>query len=151
MIPLEEKIINKLLVYIYKDKKDTSIIRIDIDNVVKVLSDSGYILLRSDFEKNLDIVLNKHIVGKLAVGPGTAYTICKAIIELANKLHIDQRKLLDMVLNNNTEEDAVALQKRIDEWRKEYYGSLPRDHKEQLLKSLEGRLRPDVLEKIRRS
>lgn len=151
MISKEEKIINKLLVYIYKDKKDTSVIRIDIDNVVKVLSDNGYILMRSDFEKNLDSLLNKHVVGKLAVGPGTAYTICKAIMELANKLHIDQRRLLDIVLNSNTEEDAIALQKRIAQWRKEYYGSLSGKDKEQLLKSLEGRLRPDVLEQIRRS
>lgn len=151
MISKEEKIINKLLGYIYKDKKDTSVIRIDIDNVVKVLSDSGYILMRSDFEKNLDTLLNKHVVGKLSVGPSTAYTICKAIMELANKLHIDQRRLLDIVLNSNTEEDAIALQKRINQWRKEYYGSLSGKDKEQLLKSLEGRLRPDVLEQIRRS
>lgn len=151
MISKEERIINQLLGCIYKDIKDKSVIRVNLENVANILSTNGYLLPKNEFEKGLEDLLNKHIVGKMIVGPGTQYTIAKAIIELANIMHIDESKLMKHILENNTPEDAVAMQKRIDEWRKDYYGSMSSKQRESLASNLEGRLRPDVLEKIRRA
>lgn len=151
MISKEERIINLLLGCIYKDAKDKSVIRVHLENVVNILSNNGYLLPKKEFEQGLEDIFNKHIVGKMSVTSGTQYTIAKAIIELANIIHIDEQKLMRHILENNTPEDAIAMQKRIDEWRKTYYGNMPRKERETLTSNLEGRLRPDVLEKIRKA
>jgi len=151
MISREERIINLLLGCIYKDAKDKSVIRVHLENVVNVLSNNGYLLPKKEFEAGLEEIFNKYIVGKMTVNPGTQYTIAKAIVELANIVHIDEQKMMRHILENNTPEDALAMQKRIDEWRKQYYGSMPKNQRETLATSLEGRLRPDVLEKIRKA
>lgn len=150
MIQLKSRIINQLLSRIYVDKKDISLIRVDVDNVGIILSNHGYNLPNIKFEKNLEHMLNAKLVGA-NVTEGLKYAIANLIIDLADKMHIEETEVMKYLMENNTEEDVAELQSKIKDWRKEHYGSMNASEKSALLDALHDKLRPDVLDQIRRA
>lgn len=135
---------------IYKDKKDPTVIRVNVDNAVVVLSNFGYNLPSNVFEKKLEEALNKKLVGA-KVSPGLTFAIAQLIIDLADKMHVKEEDILSYIQNRNSEEDVKEIQNKILNWRKEYYGSMNKSDKQALIDALHDKLRPDVLEQIRRA
>lgn len=150
MITLKERIINRLISTIYADKKDPTVIRVDIDNAVNILSNFGYLLPSGVFETKLEHLLNSKLTGA-NVTPGLKYAMADLIVTLADKMHIEEDKIVKYIMEHNTEEDVKELQSKIKNWRKEYYGSLSKSEKQALLDALQDKLRPDVLDDIRRA
>jgi hypothetical protein len=151
MIDKEDRMINQLLGCVYKDKRDQTIIRINMDKVASILTDNGYNLPAKQFEDKVQEVLDVKLVGKQNVSKSTPYTIALVIKQIADKYHIDERLIIKYITEHNTEQDVKEIQQKIDNWRKQYYGSLPKNEKAALLETLHERMRPDVLDKIKRS
>ncbi len=150
MISSKNRLVNQLLRYIYRDKKDVTMLRVDIDNVTRVLEVHGYNIPRNKFEVNVEKLLNTKLVGA-KITPGTSAIIADLIIDLADRMHISDEALANYFITHNTEQDAVETQNKIKEWRKEYYGSMDKAKKQALLESLEGKIDNYVLDQIRRA
>jgi hypothetical protein len=150
MIGVQERIINQLMSTIYRDKTNSTVVRVNIDNAVVVLSNFGYNLPSNIFEKKLEEALNKKLIGA-KITQGLNYAIAQFIIDIANKMHVKDEDILSYIQNHNTEEDVKDLQNRILNWRKEYYGSMDKKEKQALIDALHDKLRPDVLDQIRRA
>jgi len=150
MISSKNRLVNQLLRYIYRDKKDVTMLRVDIDNVTRILEVHGYNIPRNKFEVNVEKLLNTKLVGA-KINPGTSAIIADLIIDLADKMHISDEALANYFITHNTEQDAVETQNKIKEWRKEYYGSMDKTKKQALLESLEGKINNNVLDQIRRA
>jgi len=151
MIDKEDRMINQLLGCVYKDKRDQTIIRINMDKVASILTDYGYNLPAMQFEKKIQEVLDIKVVGKQQVSKSTPYTIALVIKQIADQYHIDERLIIKYITEHNTEQDVKEIQQKIDNWRKQYYGSLPKNEKEALLETLHEKMRPDVIDKIMRA
>ena len=150
MISKKNKLTNELLRSVYKDKKDPTLIRVDIDNTIKILSIFNYNIPNIKFEKKLEELLNAKLKGAPATA-GINYAIVNLIIDLAEKMHISEKEIAEYITNHNTEQDVKELQSKIVNWRKEYYGSMDKSDKQALLTAIEGKLRPDVIEQIRKA
>lgn len=151
MINSKDRIVTQLLSSIYVDKKDPSVIRVDIDNAASFLSKNGYNLPKNKYEQKLEELLNKKLTGKAKVSPGLKYAIAEMIVGLADKMHIDEQEIAKYLAEHNSEEDVKEIQNKITNWRKEYYGSMDRSEKDALLEALHDKLRPDVLNQIKES
>ena len=151
MIDIKNRIINQLLSTIYVDKTNPSVIRVAIDNAINILSNFGYNLPSAPYEAKLEEMLNRKLTGNAKVSAGLKYAIAEMVISLADKMHVEEAQIIKYITEHNTEEDAVKLQEKIKNWRKEYYGSMDKAEKQALLDNLGDRLRPDVLNEIRRS
>lgn len=151
MIGKEDRMINQLLGCVYKDKRDQTIVRINMDKVASILADNGYNLPAMQFEKKVQEVLDAKVVGKQPVSKSTPYTVALVIKQIADQYHIDERLIVKYITEHNTEQDVKEIQQKIDDWRKRYYGSLPKHEKEALLETLHEKMRPDVLDKIMRA
>jgi hypothetical protein len=151
MINDTNRIVTQLLSTIHIDKKDPSVMRVDIDNAVNILSNFGYNLPSQLYEANLEKVLNKKLTGHAKVSPGLKYGIADMIVALANKMHVDEAQITKYLSEHNTEEDAKELATKIKNWRKEYYGSMDKAEKQALIDNLGEKLRADVLDEIRRA
>lgn len=151
MISTKDRLINQLLGTIYKDKNDASIIRINMDNAAAILSNHGFNLPAQVFEQKLQALLDKKLPGVAKVTKATFYGIALLIHELAVKMHIEEREIIKYMAEHNTEQDVKELQSKIESWRKEYYGSMSGDQKQALLNALSDKLRPDVLDQIRKA
>ena len=150
MINLEQRIVTQLLSTIHKDKKNPSVIRVNIDNAVSILSSFGYNLPSNVFEKKLEELLNSKLVGA-KITPGLTFSIAQLIIDIANKMHIKDEDLAAFLAKQNQEQDPKEIQEQIIKWRKEYYGSLDKGDKQALIQNLENKLRPEVIDQIRRA
>jgi len=151
MIGLKDRIVTQLMSTIYRDKKNATVIRVNVDNAVNVLSNFGYNLPSNVFEKKLEEALNKKLVGA-SINPGLNFAICQLIIDLADKMHVSEDQIIKHIASStSTEEDVKELQNRIINWRKEYYGSMDKNEKQALVDSLQDKLRPDVIEQIKRA
>ena len=132
------------------DKKDPTAVRIDIASVVRILNTFGYNLPQL-YEKKLEEILNTKMAGKAPISPGLKYNISELIIEVADRMHVDEAQITKYISEHETEEDVRDLQKKIKEWRKKYYGSMDKSDKQALIDSLHDKLRPDVLDEINRA
>jgi len=150
MINLEERIVTQLLSTIYKDKKDPTVLRVNVDKVVSVLDSFGYNLPSNVFEKKLEEMLNAKLVGA-KMSPGLTFSIAQMIVDIANKMHIKDEDIAAFLAKQNQEQDPREIQEKIIKWRKEYYGSLDKGEKQALIQSLENKLRPEVIDQIRRA
>lgn len=151
MIDQKTRIVNQLLSTIHVDRKDPSVIRIDMNNTASILSKAGYTLPAQQFESNLEELLSKRLIGKVKVAGGLKYSVAEMILALANKMHIDDATILKYIAENKSEEDIMEMHNKVAEWRKDYYGNMEKTEKDALLENLHDRLRPDVLDQIRRS
>lgn len=150
MISNRNRLINQLLKSVYKDKKDPTLIRVDIDNTIKILSMFGYNIPTFKFEKKLEELLNAKLKGA-TINPGLSSIVVNLMIDLAEKMHISEEAIASYITEHNTEQDVKELQSKIVNWRKEYYGSMDKSDKQALLNAIEGKLRPDVIEQIRKA
>lgn len=151
MIDIKNRIVTQLLSTIHIDKKDVSVMRVNLDNAVNILSNFGYNLPSKLYEAKLEEILNKKLSGNAKVSPGLKYAIAEMIVALADKMHVDEAQIVKYITEHNTDEDVKAIQDKIKNWRKEYYGSMDNGEKQALLEALHDKLRPDVLEEIKRS
>jgi hypothetical protein len=151
MIDQKTRIVNQLLSTIHVDKKDPSVIRLDMNNAASILSKAGYNLPAQQFESNLDELLSKRLIGKAKVTGGIKYSVAEMILALAIKMHIDEATIIKYITENQSEEDVMEMHNKVAEWRKDYYGNMEKTEKEALLESLHDKLRPDVLDQIRKS
>jgi len=151
MIDQKTNLVNKILSTITVDKKDPSVIRLDINNAANILTSFGYNLPSQPFEKNLETALNKILVGKATISPSVKYAAAEIIISVADKMHIPEDKIIKYLQEHDAEEDIEAMQRQIEQWRKEYYGAMDKSEKQALIDVLHDRLRPEVLDQIRRS
>lgn len=151
MISLNNRIITQLLSTIYVDKQDKSVVKVNIDNAVNILSNFGYNLPSNLFERKLEEMLNAKLAGKAKVSDGLKYAIAEMILVLSEKMHVDESEIVKYLSTHNTEQDAKEIQEKIHNWRKEYYGSMDKSEKAALLEALHDKLRPDVLDQIKRS
>jgi len=150
MIDIKNRIVTQLLSIIHMDKKDPTAVRIDIASVVRILNTFGYNLPQL-YEKKLEEILNTKMAGKAPISPGLKYNISELIIEVADRMHVDEAQITKYISEHETEEDVRDLQKKIKEWRKKYYGSMDKSDKQALIDSLHDKLRPDVLDEINRA
>jgi N-acetyl-anhydromuramyl-L-alanine amidase AmpD len=150
MINLQERIITQLMSTIYKDKQNHTVLRVNVDNAVTILSNFGYNLPSNVFEKKLEDALNKKLVGA-KMNPGLHFAVAQLIVDLANKMHVKEEDIANYLSSKASEEDVKDLQNQIINWRKEYYGSMDKSEKQALIDTLHNKLRPDVLEQIRRA
>tara|TARA_R110002074_G_scaffold402324_1_gene607012 strand:+ start:47760 stop:48215 length:456 start_codon:yes stop_codon:yes gene_type:complete len=151
MIDIKNRIVTQLLATIHIDKKDPSVMRVDMNNAVNILSNHGYNLPSKIYETKLEEVLNKKLTGHAKVSAGLKYSIAEMIVVLAEKMHVDEAQIVKYITEHNTEEDAAELATKIKDWRAEYYGSMDKAEKQALVDTLSEKLRPDVLEQIRRA
>lgn len=151
MIDIKNKVVTQLLSTIYIDKKDASVMRVNLDNAVNILSNFGYNLPSNLFESKLEEVLNRKLSGHAKVSPGLKYAIADMIIALADKMHVDEAQIVKYISEHNTEEDVKELHSKVKNWRKEYYGSMDKAEKQALIDNLQNKLRPDVLDEIKRA
>lgn len=151
MIDQKTNLVNKILSTISVDKKDPSVIRLDINNAANILTGFGYNLPSQPFEKNLEAALNKILVGKAKISPSIRYAAAEIIVSVADRMHIDEDRILKYIQENDSEEDIAAIQQQIEEWRKEYYGGMDKSEKQALIDVLHDKLRPEVLDQIRKS
>lgn len=150
MIPQRNKLVTQLLSTVYKDKKDPSIMRVNVDNAFHVLTSFGYNLPSKIFESKLEEVLNKKLVGA-NITTGLTYAISELIITLAEKMHVSDEQISKYLSENTKVEDVKKIQEDIKNWRKQYYGSMDKNDKQALIDALADKLRPDVLDEIRRA
>ncbi|MCB1711906.1 MAG: hypothetical protein KDH96_05345 [Candidatus Riesia sp.] len=150
MITTKTKLTNQLLSKIHFDKNDPTVIRVDIHNIAFILSSFNYNLPSRIFENKLEQLLNKKLTGA-RVTEGLKHIIADMIVSLANKLHVSDDEIQNYIMNHQKPEDAAEIQNKIKEWRKTYYGSMDKAEKEALLEALHGKLRPDVLDQIKRA
>jgi hypothetical protein len=148
MIELENKIITQLLSAIYRDKTDSSVVRVNTDSVIKILSNFGYNLPTKIFEAKLEEMLNKKLVGA-NISVGTNFAISRLMLDLANKMNVSMEDITRYLTANPQEQDAKETQEKIKQWRKQYYGSMDKQAKQKLIDSLGDKLRPEVLDQIR--
>lgn len=132
-----------------KDKNSESTIRLNYTGMFKILSDFNFNLPHEKFEKVLQDVLNAKIVGQ-PITPGLKYVIATTVAELAEKIHVKTEDII-AYLAAQPEESLEEFNKRLKNWRKEYYGSMDKSSKQELLSSLDGKLRDDVLDQIRKA
>lgn len=150
MIPERNKLVTQLLSTVYKDKTNATILRVNIDNAVHILTSFGFNLPSKKFESKLEEVLNKKLVGA-NITAGINYAIVELIITLAEKMHISEAQIVKYLSEHTSEEDVKKIQQDIKEWRKQYYGSMDKAEKQALLDALSDKIRPDVLDEIRRA
>ena len=150
MISQENKIVTQLLATVYRDKQDGTVIRINLDNAVNILTGHGYNLPRQVFEAKLEQLVSKKMVGA-KIDQSTNFAVVQLMLKLADTLHIDERDIMKYVTEHNSEEDVKEIQDKIKAWRKEYYGSMQKSEKDALLNALHDKLRPDVLDQINRA
>lgn len=150
MIDKRQRLITELLGTIYKESNNNTAFRMNITNAVEILTRYGYNIPSRSFENNLETILNKMLVGSL-VTPGTKNSIAEITVELANKYHVPENKIIEYIAKNMKEQDPTEIQQKIKQWRKAYYGSLDQRQKEALLETLSKTMRPDVLDQIRRA
>ncbi len=150
MISNENKLVTKLLATVYRDKSDATVIRINLDNAVTILTSHGFNLPKQAFEAKLEELVSKKMVGA-KLDSSTNYSIVQLIIKLANALHIDERDIIKYINNNTSDEDVKDIQESIKKWRKEYYGNMQVSEKEALINALHDKLRPEVLDQIKRA
>jgi len=135
MISSENRIVTQLLSTIYKDKNNPTILRVNVNNAVNILSNFGYNLPAAIFEKKLEELLNNKLVGA-KITPAINYAMAQLILNLAEKVHIKEEDIINYLQTHNT---------------KEYYGSLSKDQRQELINNLQDKLRPDVLEQIKKA
>lgn len=150
MISSKNRLTNELLRSIYKDKKNPSVLRVNIDNVIKTLSMYNYNIPTIKFEEKLEALLNSKLVG-IKITPGTPYVMAELIIGLAEKMHIAEDVIARYLTEHNSEEDVKALQEKIKDWRKKYYGSMDKAQKEALLNDIQGKMNENVINQIRKA
>lgn len=150
MIPEKNKLVTQLLSTIYKDKKDPSIIRVNIHNAAHILTNFKYNLPSKVFEAKLEELLNKKLVGA-NITNGLNYAIADLIISLADKMHVSDEQIAKYLSEHNSEEDVKKIHDDIKKWRKQYYGSMDKADKQALIDALSDKIRPDVLDEIRRA
>lgn len=110
----------------------------------------GYNIPTFKFEKKLEELLNAKLKGA-TINPGLSSIVVNLMIDLAEKMHISEEAIASYITEHNTEQDVKELQSKIVNWRKEYYGSMDKSDKQALLNAIEGKLRPDVIEQIRKA
>ena len=115
------------------------------------MSSFGYNLPGTHYESKLEDMLNKKLTGKVKVSQGLKYAISEMVLALADKMHVDESQIIKYISEHNTEEDVQALYSKIKNWRKEYYGSMDKSEKQALIDALHDKLRPDVLDEIKRA
>lgn len=155
MITKKEKLVNQLMTCIFRSKDDHSVIRIDFFNVLKLLDNNELVVPPKQFEDSLSQLLKSHIEGKALADKPTVYAIACIIYDLAITLNIDDNKLINFMTTAENSglvgKTPEQLEQIIDDWRKEYYGSMSNSDKKHLIESLEGRAHPRLLDKIRRT
>jgi len=125
--------------------------RVDINNAVNILSNFGYNLPSNVYDVKLEEILNKKLTGHAKVSEGLKYAIAEMIVTLADKMHVDEAQIVKYITEHSTDEDAKQLQEKIHNWRKEHYGSMDKSEKQALIDALQDKLRPDVLDEIKRA
>jgi len=151
MIDQKTTVVNKILSTISIDRKDPSVLRLDINNAAKILTTFGFNLPAQPFEKNVEVALNKILAGKAKVSNSVKYAAAEIIVSVANRMHIPEEKIIKYIQENDDEEDIAAMQTQINEWRKTYYGNMDKSEKQALIEVLHDRLRPEILDQIRNS
>jgi N-acetyl-anhydromuramyl-L-alanine amidase AmpD len=147
MITNKDRLITTILGTIYPDKSDKSILRINIDNLLMLLASYGYNLPNTKFSKAVEDLLNAKLYGA-RITPGLKYTIATLIIELADKVHVTDEQLIKYYESYNIKE---VDEQSVKNWRKEYYGSMDKHEKQSLVEAMQGKLRPDVIEEIKKA
>jgi hypothetical protein len=136
MISNREKLVNQLLSTVYVDKTDPTVIKVDIHNTFHILTSFGITVPGKAFEAKLEELLNKKLVGA-NITSAVNYAVVELIINLAERMRVS--------------DEVKKLQKAIKDWRKEYYGSLPKEEKQAIIESMGNMLRPDVLDQIKKA
>lgn len=138
---------------VYKDKEDQSLIRIDITKAIDILEKYDILVPVHIYEQTLSHLLSQHIVGKVPADKATSYAIAGIMFDVSTKVKVDRQKLEEAAISSSINKfdslDIAELQKTIDGWRKEFYGSLPEDKRNALVNSLEGNMNPEKLNKIK--
>ncbi len=147
MISKKQRLITELLGTIYKEADNSTAFRMNIFNAVDILTRYGYNLPSKSFEAKLEELLNKRLVGTV-VNSGTKNSIALITIELADKFHISEDRIIKFIASIK-EQDPKEIQQEINKWRKNYYGSLDKGKREALLETLSKTMRPDIVDQIR--
>jgi hypothetical protein len=150
MINLENKIITQLLSALYRDKTDSSVIRVSTDSVLRIMSNFGYNLPTRQFQAKLEEMLNKKLQGA-KIDAGTNFAIAQLILDLANKMNVTTEQITKYIMDNEPNQDPKEIQEVINKWRKNYYGSMDPKAKQKLIENLSDKLRPEVIDQIRRA
>lgn len=148
MISDKERLTTQLLSCVYKDPKDSSVLRINFDNLLHTLAAFNYNLPNSKFEKALEELLNKKMYGA-RITPGLRYALVQLTIELADMMHVTDEQIINYYSNQVPMPEIDP--NTVKNWRKEYYGSMDKHEKQALIESMQGKLRPDVIEEIKKA
>lgn len=148
MISDKDRLITQLLSCVYSDSKDPSVLRINFDNLLHTLSMFGYNLPNTKFGKALEELLNKKMYGA-KISQGLKYALVKVTIDLADMMHVTDEQIINYYENQApmAEIDPTT----VKNWRKEYYGNMDKNEKNALVESMQGKLRPDVIEEIKKA
>lgn len=148
MISNKERLITQLLSCVYVDSKNPSVLRINFDNLLHTLGVFGYNLPNSKFEKALEELLNKKMYGA-KISQGLKYALVNVTIDLADMMHVTDEQIINFYETQAppAEIDPTA----VKNWRKEYYGSMNKDEKQALVEAMQGKLRPEVIEEIKKA
>lgn len=150
MISNYDRVITQLLPAIYTNKSEPTVMRFNIDKILHVLGTEKYNLSNRYFEDKLVEMATIRFQGK-SFTHGLRYAAAVAILNLADKMHVSDQAIVKYLSEHQSEQDAKEIQEKIEVWRKNFYGSLPRDQKQAILEQMSEKLRPEVLEQIRRA
>lgn len=148
MISERERLITHLLACVTIDPKDRTVLRINFDNMLHTLSLFEYNLPNSKFAKALEDLLNKKMYGA-RITPGLKYALVELTIDLANLMHITDEQIIEYYANKAPVPEIDPA--KVKDWRKQYYGNMDKHEKQALIESMSGKLRPDVIEEIKKA
>jgi chorismate mutase len=95
-------------------------------------------------------MLNKKLQGA-KIDAGTNFAIAQLILDLANKMNVTTEQITKYIMDNEPNQDPKEIQEVINKWRKNYYGSMDPKAKQKLIENLSDKLRPEVIDQIRRA
>lgn len=148
MITDKDRLTNQLLACIYPDSKDKSVLRVNFDNILKIFASFSYNLPSTKFGDALEKLLNGKMYGA-KITPGLKVSMAELIIQLANMMHVSDEQIINYYKDNEFHKEIS--QEAVNNWRKEYYGKMSQSDKEALLEAMQGKLRPQVIEEIKKA
>jgi len=147
MITDKERLTTLLLACVYQDHKDKTVIKINIDTVLQLFATYSYNLPNQKFANAVESLLNAKFYN-VRISSGIKYAIVDAMMSLAAKMHVPTEKLIEYYQNHEIKEVDPTTVKN---WRKEYYGSMDKHEKQALIEAMQGKLRPEVIEEIKKA
>ncbi len=90
-----------MLAHIHYDKLDNSVLKINFQNIIKILYDNEIIVPVQIFEDSLQKVLDERLVGKATASEQTKYAIAQAILNTAFLLAVPKDQIIKHKIRTN--------------------------------------------------